>query len=178
MKQRRIISFLLVIFVTALIVFCSTAVAYMFKQTDYKNNEFVPASVSCEVFEQFDGEKKTSIQIQNTGNINAYLRLRLVSYWVNADGNVMPKPSVMPEFNLAVGWIKGSNDTYYYQMPVLPEAYCATLLSSPITLLSDEDGCKQVVEVFAEAIQSEPANAVTDSWKVTLDSNNYIVSAP
>lgn len=31
---------------------------------------------------------------------------------------------------------------------------------------------------FAEAIQSEPANAVTDSWKVTLDSNNYIVSAP
>jgi hypothetical protein len=43
-------------------------------------------------------------------------------------------------------------------------------------LEKDENGYSQVVEVFAEAIQSKPLSAVTDSWGVNVDSNGNIVS--
>ena len=38
---------------------------------------------------------------------------------------------------------------------------------------------EQVVEIIAEAIQSKPADAVTSSWKVTMESDGKTIkSAP
>lgn len=178
MKTRRIYLLLIIVVLIATLVLCGTAIAYMFRQTEYEDNHFIPAEVSCEVLEAFDGEQKTSIHVQNTGNIKAYLRVRLVSYWVDEDGNIVAKPSSMPEINMATGWIKGKENTYYYQEPVTPTEQTNTLLSSPIILKKDENGYLQVIEVFAEAIQSEPRKAVTSSWKVTLDTSDYITAAP
>lgn len=178
MNKHRILLVLLVASLSVLLILCGTALAYMFRQTEYKDNEFVPANVSCKVVEAFDGVEKTSIQVQNTGNIDAYLRVRLVSYWVDADGNIVAKPSSMPEINMATGWIKGTNNTYYYTKPVSPAAQTGSLLSSPIILEEDENGYMQVIEVFAEAIQSKPYNAVINSWKVSMDANGNISAAP
>ena len=97
MKKRRIILSILVASLVVSLLICGTVLAYMFRQTEYKDNEFVPANVSCEVVEAFDGVQKTSVQVQNTGNIDAFLRVRFVSYWVDADGNIVAKPSSMPE---------------------------------------------------------------------------------
>ena len=36
----------------------------------------------------------------------------------------------------------------------------------------DADGGKQVIEVMAEAIQSEPAEAVGEAWGVTISSGS------
>lgn len=174
MKIRRINLGLLIVVLIAVLVLCGTVLAYMFRQTEYKDNEFVPANVSCEVVEEFDGTQKTSIQVQNTGNIDAYLRVRLVSYWVDAGGNIVAKPSSMPAISMAAGWISGGNDTYYYKTPVGPTKQTDSLLSSPITLEKDENGYVQVIEVFAEAIQSKPYEAATDSWGVNIDSNGHI----
>ena len=178
MKKHRILPVLLIASLAISLLLCGTVLAYMFTQTEYKDNEFTPANVSCKVFEKFDGTQKTSIQVQNTGNIDAYLRVRLVSYWVDADGNIVAKPSAMPEINMAAGWIKGANNTYYYTKPVSPAAYTGSLLSSPINLEKDENGHMQVIEVFAEAIQSKPYNAVINSWKVSVDANGNITAAP
>ena len=177
MKKRRILSLLLIVSLAASLLLCGTVLAYMFRQTEQKENEFVPSTVTCKVVEAFDGTQKTSIQVQNTGNIDAFLRVRLVTYWVDAEGNIVAKPSAMPEINMAAGWIKGSNDTYYYAKPVSPTAHTDSLLSSPITLETDANGYKQVVEVFAEAIQSKPANAATNSWKVSIDTDGNITAA-
>lgn len=176
MKKHRILSVLLIAELVISLLLCGTVFAYMFRRTEYKDNEFTPANVACKVVEEFNGVRKARIQVQNTGNIDAYLRVRLVSYWIDADGNIVAKPSAMPEINMAAGWIQGANNTYYYKTPVSPEAYTGSLLSSPITLEKDENGYMQVIEVFAEAIQSEPRSAVTGSWGVTVDSNGNIVS--
>lgn len=170
MKKHRILPVILIV-VLVVTVLCGTVLAYMFRQTEYEDNYFTPAGVSCKVQEKTDSPltKKTSIKVQNTGNIDAYLRVRLVSYWVGADGNIVAKPSSVPEITPAEGWIKGTNDTYYYQSPISPENSTKELLSAPIVLAEDENGYLQVVEVFAEAIQSKPENAVTDSWNVSLD---------
>lgn len=178
MKKRRIILSILVASLVVSLLICGTVLAYMFRQTEYKDNEFVPANVSCEVVEAFDGVQKTSVQVQNTGNIDAFLRVRFVAYWVDADGNIVAKPSSMPEINMAADWIEGENNTYYYTKPVEPAAYTSSLLSSPITLETDADGYMQVLDVFAEAIQSKPYNAVTNSWNVSIDTNGNIIAKP
>lgn len=178
MKKHRMLTLILIAALIVALVLCGTVIAYMFRQTEYKDNQFTPAEISCKIAEVFDGEQKTSIQVQNTGNIDAYLRVRLVSYWVDTDGNIVAKPSEMPEIMMAPGWIEGQNNTYFYQKSVAPNELTDNLLSSPIILEEDENGYLQVIEVFAEAIQGEPQNAVTSSWGVTLDSNGNITAAP
>lgn len=164
-----------VLFVSFLLVLtCIGGVyAYMFKQTDIVDNQFIPAVVKCEVNEDYDGHVKSSITVKNTGNIDAYLRLRLVSYWIDSNGNIVPKASEMPTFSVNSGWIKGSDDTYYYNSIVSPNNSTGNL-SSSIQLKESSEGYKQVVEVFAEAIQAKPKDAVTQAWPVNV--NNEILS--
>ena len=178
MKKNNLFSIILISSLVVFIILCGTVFAYMFKQAADSNNEFIPAVVSCEVDEEFDGEYKSSIKVKNTGNIDSYIRLRLVSYWIDSEGNIAPLPSKMPDIQLGDGWIAGSNDTYYYKTKVLPKEFTDNLLTANVHLEKDSNGNKQVLEVFAEAIQGKPADAVTDSWKVTLDSNGNITSAP
>jgi hypothetical protein len=45
-----------------------------------------------------------------------------------------------------------------------------------LTLVS-KNGYKQVIEVFAEVIQANPAQAAQEGWGVTI-TNNQINSAP
>ena len=180
MSKHRIQTIILIVTLVVALTLCGTVIAYMFRQTEHKDNQFTPAIVSCEVLESFDGQQKSSIQVQNTGNIDAYLRVRIVSYWVDSYGNIVAKPSSMPEITLDDGWITGSNNTYYYQSSVAPVTATPNLLKdgTSIYLEQDENGYLQVVEVFAEAIQSKPTNAVTNSWKVSLDTNGNITAAP
>jgi hypothetical protein len=146
--------------------------------------------VDCLVHEKLDDgvvytngthqtEQKTSIRVENTGNIEAYIRLRFVSYWVDVNGNIIGKPSQMPEIQYDTSkWIKGDaadDYTYYYKLPVVKDGFTDELLKAPIKLQGDtENGHFQVVEVFADAIQSQPVKAAANSWKVTIDSNGNI----
>lgn len=177
MKKQRIFPSLLVPILLLAVLLSGTVMAYMFRITGDVNNQFEPAVVSCKVSEEFNGTQKTQIMVQNTGNVAAYLRLRLVSYWVDGSGNIVAKPSEMPTFALNSGWVAGSNDTYYYTAPVDPEGFSGVLSTGAITLKIEGD-TRQVLEVFAEAIQSNPTAAVTDSWNVTLDGSGNITAAP
>lgn len=168
MRRHKIQALLLILFLVVTLVLCGAVIAYMFQATEQREQELIPAKVSCEVQEVFDFEsgEKSSIQVQNTGNIPAYIRLRMVSYWMQGD-KIVAKTSVFPEVILGDNWIEGENYTYYYTEPVLQGALTGNLLGEKIVLM-EEDGCRQVIEVFAEAIQSEPKNAVTENWHVTI----------
>lgn len=184
MSRRTVKILCLIGSVVLLVAVCGTVLAYMFRETDSKLNQFIPARVDCEVHEMTNSEvsEKTGIKVKNTGNIAAYLRVRFVSYWVQTDENgnvqIAAKPSQMPEFQMADNWVKGSEDTYYYKSPVAPDNFTAELLASgSFIALEEENGYSQVVEVFAEAIQSEPTASAAESWAVTIDENGNIISA-
>ena len=153
----------------ALILGCGTVTALMYRQTSSRENKFDIANVDCEVSETFDGTYKSSIQVKNTSNINAYIRVRLVTYWVKMeDGNpkiVAKEPSPSIDFTLASGWKDRGDNTYFYETPIAPNASTPNLLDSPIVLAQDGEYL-QVVEVFADAIQSEPASAVKEAWGI------------
>jgi hypothetical protein len=179
MKEKTLIRLLVVLLLISMLL-CGTVLALMFRQTDLHQNRFEAAKVSCLVHEEMDskgdytkgsvtGNQKTSITVENTGNIDAYIRLRFVSYWVDNNGNIIGKPSELPEISITNAWIKDSNGNYYCKAPVAPKKLTAELLKSPIELQADlTRGHYQVVEVFAEAIQSRPESAVEDSWNVEV----------
>ena len=157
--------------ILAVAMLCGSVYAYMYRKSMAVENTFIPAYVDCVVDEDFADNKKTAITVENTGNIDAYIRVRLVSYWIDESGAIVSKSSEMPTFDIADDWISDEgNYTYYYTKKVAPDASTTTLLDSgsTITLRLSSEGYRQVVEVFAEAIQAEPDNAVTDSWNVTI----------
>lgn len=139
--------------------------------------------VDCEVQEKIDSPltKKESIIVEDTGNIDAYLRVRFVSYWVRVNDatggkEIVSKPSEMPEFEISEKWILGKNNTYYYKTPVSPKDFTEELLApGAVIQLAEEDSYRQVIEVFAEAIQSKPSSYVENSWNVIVDKDGNIV---
>lgn len=154
--------------VLLLVLLSGTVAAYMIRRTGQTVNNFSPAVVQCQVAEAFDGSEKSSIRVTNTGNTDAYLRLRLVTYWVDENGNISgSRPSEDISLTPASGWFSKEKDTWYYPEPIAPGGTTPNLLGSPLVLKA-EDGLYQVIEVFAEAIQSLPSDAVESSWKVTV----------
>lgn len=144
-------------------------VAWLVSSTSPVENTFIPGRVETEVTESFDGTTKTAVNAVNKGNIDAYIRIKLVTYRVNEQGQQIGGTAEIPEFTLGEGWI-AKDGYYYYTSPVAPGERPAANLAESITLTSynDADGGKQVIEVMAEAIQSLPASTVADTWHVTV----------
>ena len=171
----------LVLVVSVLVLLLAVAggtLAWLTAQTDGVVNTFTPAQVSCKVTENFNGTTKSNVNVKNTSNIPAYIRVKLVTYRVNEDGQHIGGTATIPTFEPGEGWVK-YGEYYYYTLPVAPKGPVA-LDNSPKTPLIDEtgidltgsyndaDGGKQVIEVMAEAIQSSPAEAVGTAWGVTI----------
>lgn len=150
--------------------------AWLFTNTIGITNTFTPSQVSCHVTEKFDGTTKTNVNAVNDSNIDAYIRVKLVTYRVNDAGQHIGGTAEIPSFTPGEGWFL-KDGYYYYSSPVEPGASPATNLISSIELTgsySDADGGKQVIEVMAEAIQSVPTSVVTDNWKVTVAADGTI----
>lgn len=173
MKLRKTLLIMLVCSLVLSLSMVGALFAYMYQKTGEVTNTFVPANVSCLVNETFSGNTKSSITVQNTGNIAAYLRVRMVSYWVDEKGDIMPAASQMPGYSVASGWVSLGNHTYCYRNPVEPGASTPELLASSMVLQQSEEGYRQVVEVFAEAIQANPTDAVK-AWSVNVNADGTI----
>ena len=146
--------------------------AYLVTQDEPITNTFTPSLVTCKVTETFDedsGEKK-EVNVQNTGDTDAYIRVRLVTYRTNAAGQHIGGTATIPEFTPGTNWVK-YGDYYYYTLPVKPSEKPTADLISSITLTqnyADSDGGNQAIDVMAEAIQSGPAEAVGTAWGVSI----------
>ena len=140
-------------------------VAWLSTKSAPITNTFLPSHVSCSVAEEFNGTTKSNVNVINTGDIDAYIRVKLVTYRVNDKEQHIGGTAEIPDFKPGAGWVK-NGDYYYYTKPVAPDEQPETSLIDSITLTGsyddadDADGGKQVIEVMAEAIQ---ANGVADN---------------
>ena len=131
-------------------------------------NTFTPSKVTCVVTERFDGSTgvKSNVNVKNTGTINAFIRVKLVTYRTNDKGYHIGGTASLPEFTLGANWVL-YDGYYYYTLPVAPGGSPETNLTESMTLTgsySDTDGGKQAIDVMAEAIQSVPEAAVKAAW--------------
>ncbi len=177
MSKKKI---LLTAAIVAAVAAIGVSVAFMFRQAAVKN-VFSAGVVDCKVHENLDGGtfsegthyglEKHSIKVENTGNVKAYIRVRVVSYWVDADDNVVGIPSKMPDIQLKSGWFEGESNTYYYESAVDPSDF-TSVMCSPIALETatdaDNNTVYQSVDIQAEAIQSSPAEKVAAVWGVSV----------
>lgn len=153
-----------------------STVAFLTTQTKPVENSFEYAKVSCEV----TGSKE-KVQIKNTGNTAACIRATYVVTWRDADGKVAVSVpggySYTLTENLSNNWKKGTDGYFYYTSPVAPDH--STLDSLPTCNVTYPDNPEYTlsVEILAEAIQSEPAEAVQQAWGATLVGGQLIPPA-
>lgn len=168
---------LLISLAAVLLLAVGLTLAYIFTESQPVQNTFNPTSVTVEIEEKFDGEKKSNVTATNTGDSEAYIRIKLVTYRVNKSGDKIGGEAVIPDFTPGNGWFE-QDGFYYYEKPVKPNETISPCLigEDGITLkeYTDADGGKQVVEVLAEAIQSTPTDAVEESWQVDTEVRNGV----
>lgn len=131
-------------------------------------NKFLPTNVTCKVTESFDGSSgvKSNVNVKNTGTINAFIRVKLVTYRTNDQRQHIGGTASLPTFTLGENWVL-HDGYYYYTLPVAPGDSPKTSLTDSMRLVDsylDTDGGKQAIDVMAEAIQSVPEAAVKAAW--------------
>lgn len=170
---------LLILLLITAVLSAGLTLAFMFRTTGPVNNQFEPAVVACHVVDTADQNHITSIQVQveEASNIPCYVRLRLVTYWVDKTGNIVGKPS--PTLNVTIDetrWMWGEDNTFYYRTPLAAKTGKAdNLLKSDLVLQTDMfngEPVYQVVNAFAEAIQANPPQAVQEAWPGFSPSQN------
>lgn len=79
-------------------------VAYLATHSGPIQNSFKPSFVDCEVKESFNGTTKSEVNVQNTGDTEAYIRVKLVTYRVNDDGQHIGGVAEIPGFEPGANW--------------------------------------------------------------------------
>lgn len=156
-------------------------VGFLSTRTEPVQNDFTYGKVSCEVLETFGKENnryiKRDVRIKNTGNTSAYIRVLLVFTWKDANGNVyVNKPQINEDYqinpDISNGWSIYQNSigtySYYYKYPVAAGEETPNLIDSlrqTPGVVGPENGKYALsVEIVADAVQAEPADAVTNAW--------------
>ena len=174
-RNKKLILLISMVAILILALTAGTTLAWLKAQTGAVVNTFTPAVVTSQVEESIDGAVKKDVQIQNTSNIDAYIRAAVVVNWVDASGNVAAqKPVEGTDYTIKYNLIDGGwwerDGYYYYPSAVAPDGRTGVLISSCQLASSATvpEGYSLSVEIIADAIQSVPAKAVEDSWGVNV----------
>lgn len=158
------------ILLAAVIVLLAGAVggtwAFLVAQSEPVQNNFTYAHVSCTIDEKFENGVKSDVKIQNTGDIPAYIRARIVVTWKDASGNVSAVPVKDSDYTMTMGtgWTKGTDGYWYCNTAVDAGGETPVLITKCEKKGNAPKDYNLSVEILADAIQSEPASAVTEAW--------------
>ena len=168
-KKKRKASILMVVALAGVLAVGGT-LAYITTETPEVKNTFDPAYVACEVVEpEYSDAAKTDVQVQNTGNIDAYIRAKIVVNWADEDGNVSGTSVKASDYVMEYGsgWVEGADGFWYWINPVAPEGLTGDLIERCVQTAEasvPEGGYYLSVEILASAIQSLPADVVVSEW--------------
>ena len=181
--------------VLLLAVAVGTTLAFVFTKTAPVENTFTPSKVACAVVEDKGtpvtgdvvdtGTIKEKVQIKNTGDTDAYIRVAVVVTWKNTEGNVYAlKPVEGADYEIdwayddanPTAWEKGLDGFYYYTKSVpavddkttddIDETLTGILINSAKQLKAcATNGYYLSIEIVASAIQSTPSDVVKNQWK-------------
>lgn len=161
-----------VVLLASMILLLSTAVggtlAWLVDATGAVTNLFTPGRVSCSIGESFSGGEKSNVTVQNTGNVDAYIRARVVVTWKNQEGHVHAEAPVLGT-DYTITW--GANwqpvgEYRYFRTAVDPKGSTDPLIISCSKLPGAQAPTDYdlSVEILADAVQSEPAGVVKEVW--------------
>lgn len=174
-RRRRNNPVLLVIsLVLVLALAVGGTVAWLTSVTDPVTNVFVPGTGGTNIDEDIVNNAKTKIVIENKGNIDAYVRVKLVINCIDENGNVVAGavPSVSYD---GTKWDL-INGCYYYKGVVEENGETTNLLADRATIpLTGENGVRYEVNVIAQTIQTV-GGAVEDAWQMSYTDGSWAVA--
>ena len=148
----------------------STA-AFLVTKTGPVVENFAYAQVSCQVT-----RSGSALAVQNTGTAQAYIRASYAVNWRDGEGNIAA--AVPEDYSYVLDknpqWEKGEDGYFYYPAPVAPGDETPSLLTCSVSCPVDPEYTLSV-EVVAEAIQSNPAEAAEEAWGVTVSNGKLTV---
>lgn len=151
--------------------FVGSSLAWLMAGTKPIKNVFEPGNVPPTIVEEMTGTVKNDVAVKNTGNVDAYIRAKLVFTWQNEAGEVLGVAPTFGDYTITLGnegWEDGPGGYYYYTTPVVPGGSTGVLATDIKQITSNPaEGYTLHVEVLAESIQAEPVEAVKNSWKWT-----------
>ncbi len=155
---------LLLSLILVLTVTVGGTVAYLVTGTSPLENIFKPSHVSCQVNDGYT--------VTNTGDIDAYIRVKVTVTWEDASGNIYGQA---PGYTVTPGtdWFEGSDGYFYYAKAIAPNA-ATTCVYGSVTVNGTPAvpaEYTQTITVAAQAIQSVPDQAVEQAWPA-VDANN------
>lgn len=173
-KKRAVV--LLTAVALLLAVAVGGTVAYLVASTGEVVNTFTPTETKIEIHEEFPDKKvKKNVWITNTGDIPAYVRVRVVVTWQDANGNVYGvKPEVNKDYTITWGtdgsWNQYTTEGFcYHAEAVAPNGGTTGVLFTECKPVgSAPEGYYLNVDILAQAIQATPASAVNEAWGVQV----------
>ena len=180
MKMKKSIA-LLVSLILVLSVTIGVSLAYLVATSDPVKNTFTPSSVTTEVYEEFKNNLKENVSIQNTGDIDAYIRAAVVVTWQKYNeetdkydvyGTVPVKDSdyeisynLGDQANHEGKWILGSDGFYYWPSLVEPgETTGVLIMSAAASTPAPAEGYTLCIEILGSGIQAKPFDNYTAAW--------------
>lgn len=154
----------------AVLLLISTAVgstaAFLVTKTEPVVEAFAYARVSCQVT-----RSDNALAVQNTGTAQAYIRASYAVNW-RLDGEESIAAAVPEGYSYDLdenqgAWVEGGDGYFYCLTPVDPGGETPSLLTCSV-FYPENPKYTLSVEVVAEAIQSNPAEAAEEAWGVTV----------
>ncbi len=175
MKKFNKKSLVLLACVALLLTFTvSGTVAYLVAGPSSVTNTFTPSKVEITVDDTVESGTKKDVKINNNSSIPVYIRVAIVGNWVTNE-----EPHVIvggwndyTGISLRADW-EYINGYYYYKKAVDPSVKSIPMFDSykPTNV---PDGTHLEMTIIAQAIQTEPASALTDAnwgWTPTTGTN-------
>lgn len=147
--------------------------AHLFSKSELVNTAD-NGTVENSIDEHFNGIEKSDVRVQNTGNVDAYVRVTFVPVWLDSEKN----PTTLKTdgtYGITLNtddWFKGSDGYYYCKKAIAPQKFTPVLIKS-CTIASglgvEYYGKSFDFQVLTQSIQSNPQKAVTEVWNVSVD---------
>lgn len=166
-KGRRLTKVAALSLALVLLVSAGGTLAYLFTSTDPVENTFSPAKMDIKIHENFDGNEKTNVYVENKSEAAVYIRAAIVINWLDDEGNVVAVPVNTEDYDMELNskeyWEEIGG--YYYCKKANeadPTQTVPLIISCEPTNTPTE--YKLSVSILAQAIQAEPEDAVKDAW--------------
>lgn len=173
-KKQKLTLILSIVLILTLAV--GGSLAYVIEKSASIQNQFERAYVTSMV--NVNGD---SIDVTNTGTVNAYIRAAIIVSWMDSNGDVRGIAPSSSDYSLGINsadWHRDPNTGFYYYKPIVAAGGTTNDLVTSITINGAvPDGYDLSVEVVAEAIQAEGDTdnrnipAYQDAWGISSIGN-------
>ena len=160
-----------------LLVSVGGTLAFLIDKTDSVQNTFTPSTMTIDVDEDFTdgGTVKRDVKIENTGEVDAWIRATVIFNWADEDDNPVKQVEsreLVIDLN-ETDWFK-SGDYYYHKDVVEKNGGLTDVLITSVKLadgITPPAGADHLqVTIVSQAIQSSPEAALTATgWPVQIN---------